>query len=289
MGKNTDNIELIIGIVFILVLGGGLFSILINNSLPGAENDPVVRVKDKDSANFDFDTSVNSSGTLNTASQTNKNSAATKDGSGKSLILDQEDSILNSNSNNNNSNSGEIKQYAKPPLNVLKEGATYQATLKTSQGDIKIDLNAEQTPNTVNNFVFLANDGFYDGTRSHRIIKGFMVQFGDPLTKDTSYKNMWGTGNPGYKFADEDFEGSYERGTVAMANSGPNTNGSQFFIMHQTTPLPPSYVIFGKVNEEASLEVLDAIANTPVVRSPSGEQSLPSQDVIINSVEISEQ
>lgn len=288
MGKNSDNIELIIGIIFILVLGGGLFSILINNSLPGAENDPTVRVKDKSSTDFDFETSVNSSGTLNTASQANKN-ASKKEESSKSLILDQEDSILNSNSNNNTSNSGEIKQYAKPPLNVLKDGSNYQATLKTSQGDIKIDLFADKTPNTVNNFVFLANDGFYDGTRSHRIINGFMVQFGDPLTKDTSYKNMWGTGNPGYKFADETFEGSYERGTVAMANSGPNTNGSQFFIMHQTTPLPPSYVIFGKVNDEASLEVLDSIANTPVVRSSSGEQSLPSQDIFINSIEISEQ
>jgi len=120
------------------------------------------------------------------------------------------------------------------------------ATMKTSLGEIKIELYGDKTPITAGNFAKLAEAGFYDGVKFHRVISGFMIQGGDPLTKDDAQKELWGTGGPGYKFNDEPFEGQYARGTIAMANSGPNTNGSQFFIMHEDYPLPPQYVIFGK-------------------------------------------
>lgn len=210
------------------------------------------------------------------------NSATTNDVAQKdeSLNLIQEDEKpMNITSSDN-------KKYTQAPVLALKDGATYEAILNTSEGTIRIALNAEETPVTVNNFVFLAQEGFYDGTRSHRVIKDFMVQFGDPLTKDVSMRARWGTGDPGYRFADEKFTGEYERGTVAMANSGPNTNGSQFFIMHKTTALPKNYVIFGSVTDEASLTVLDAIANSPVTRGSSGENSSPTKDIVVENIEI---
>jgi len=155
---------------------------------------------------------------------------------------------------------------------------TYSAVLKTSEGEITIQLNAKETPITVNNFVSLAKKGFYNNTVFHRVIKGFMIQGGDP--------NGDGTGGPGYKFDDELFEGEYSRGTIAMANSGPNTNGSQFFIMHQDYPLPKSYVIFGKVI--AGIEVVDKIASSPMEANSTGEVSKPIKPVKIESVEILE-
>ncbi len=154
----------------------------------------------------------------------------------------------------------------------------YQATLKTSKGDIVVELNAEATPQTVNNFVFLSREKFYDNTPFHRVIKDFMIQGGDPQGD--------GTGGPGYRFADEAFSGEYTRGTLAMANAGPNTNGSQFFIMHRDTPLPKNYVIFGHVT--AGLDVLDAIAEAPVTSGPGGEPSQPVDPVRLSTVEITE-
>jgi cyclophilin family peptidyl-prolyl cis-trans isomerase len=152
----------------------------------------------------------------------------------------------------------------------------YTSILRTSKGDMTIELNRDQTPKTVQNFVDLAKKGFYNNTIFHRVIKGFMIQGGDPTGT--------GAGGPGYKFADEPFTGEYTRGTVAMANSGPNTNGSQFFIMHADNPLPKNYVIFGKVT--AGFEVLDAIANDAVEMSSSGEMSKPINPATILSVEI---
>ena len=119
---------------------------------------------------------------------------------------------------------------------------------------------------------------FYNNVVFHRVIKGFMIQGGDPTGT--------GTGGPGYQFADEPFTGEYTRGTVAMANSGPNTNGSQFFIMHADYPLPKNYVIFGQVAK--GLDVVDKIAAAPVEMSSSGEQSKPVNPVKVNSVEIIE-
>lgn len=165
-----------------------------------------------------------------------------------------------------------------PAMEIEGEKKKYQATLTTDKGSIVIDLAAKETPITVNNFVFLARKNFYNNTPFHRTIKDFMVQGGDPTGT--------GTGGPGYKFNDEPFTGEYTRGTVAMANSGPNTNGSQFFIMHKDTSLPKSYVIFGKVTE--GMDVVDAIATAPTKASGSGENSSPVTPVYIKSVTITE-
>ncbi len=159
-----------------------------------------------------------------------------------------------------------------------KEEKAYIVTLKTTKGDITIALNTNQTPKTVQNFVDLSKNGFYNDTIFHRVIEGFMIQGGCP--------EGTGMGGPGYKFADEPFTGEYTRGTVAMANSGPDTNGSQFFIMHADYPLPKNYVIFGKVTN--GMEVVDAIATAPVDRSLTGEMSKPKEPVSIVSVEVSE-
>jgi len=165
-----------------------------------------------------------------------------------------------------------------PPAMQIDQNKTYSATLKTSAGEMTIDLDAKKTPITVNNFVTLARDKFYDGLIFHRVIKDFMIQGGDP--------NGDGSGGPGYKFADEPFDGEYTRGTVAMANSGPNTNGSQFFIIHQDYALPKNYVIFGHIS--SGLDTLDKIAEAGTVVSGSGEKSKPIDPVKIESVEVVE-
>lgn len=165
------------------------------------------------------------------------------------------------------------------PMNLeIDQKKTYTAVLHTSEGDIEIALNATDTPITVNNFVTLAKKDFYNKTIFHRVIKDFMIQGGDPTGT--------GSGGPGYRFDDEPFIGEYTRGTMAMANAGPNTNGSQFFVMHGTVPLPKNYVIFGKVTK--GLDVLDAIATVKVTRSESGEMSKPVDPVEIESVDIIE-
>ncbi len=154
-----------------------------------------------------------------------------------------------------------------------------EVTLHTTEGDIVIALNADQTPNTVQNFVKLASSGFYNNTIFHRVIKGFMIQGGDPKGD--------GTGGPGYKFADEPFTGEYTRGAVAMANSGPNTNGSQFFIMHADYPLPHNYVIFGHVVK--GMDAVDKIANAPTTMGMDGGMSKPINPVKVLSAAIIEQ
>ena len=167
--------------------------------------------------------------------------------------------------------------YQNAPALTIDKAKKYTATLTTSQGVIEVELDAIHTPITVNNFVFLAREHFYDGVIFHRTIPDFMIQAGDPTGT--------GAGGPGYQFDDEPFTGEYTRGTVAMANAGPNTNGSQFFIMHKDTPLPKSYVIFGRVT--SGLEVVDAIATAPT--KPGGEGSQPQNPVSIQSVTINEQ
>jgi len=169
------------------------------------------------------------------------------------------------------------KQYPAAPALSIDTAKKYVATLRTEKGDIEIELAVSATPTTVNNFVFLAREKFYDGVIFHRTIPGFMIQGGDPTGT--------GMGGPGYQFDDEVFSGSYDRGTVAMANAGPNTNGSQFFIMHADYALPKNYVIFGKVTK--GLEVVDAVAAAPT--QPGGEGSKPVTPVKILSVDILEQ
>ena len=155
----------------------------------------------------------------------------------------------------------------------------YTAILETSKGKIEIELFADKTPITVNNFVTLAKKNFYDNTIFHRVIKGFMIQGGDPDGN--------GSGGPGYTFADEPFEGEYTRGTLAMANAGPDTNGSQFFIMHQDNPLPKNYVIFGRVVK--GIETVDKIAEASVKANRFGENSTPVNPDKILSILIKEE
>ena len=188
------------------------------------------------------------------------------------------DNKSNNKSNNNIGGTPIMKTYAQAPNMIIDVNKTYSAILKTTAGDIEIALNAKQTPITVNNFVFLAKDGYYDNVIFHRVIAGFMIQGGDPTGT--------GRGNPGYRFNDEAFEGEYERGTVAMANSGANTNGSQLFIMHQTQGLAKDYVIFGKVIN--GLEAVDKIATAETKLGSDGAMSSPIDPVKILSVEIIE-
>lgn len=164
------------------------------------------------------------------------------------------------------------------PFPIVNTKKQYTARIETSQGIIKIELFTNKTPITVSNFISLAKKNFYDNTIFHRVIDGFMIQGGDPKGN--------GTGGPGYKFDDEPFEGEYTRGTVAMANSGPNTNGSQFFIMHKDYPLLKNYVIFGKVLE--GIDVVDRIATAPVKLSAMGENSTPVNPTIIKKIVIEE-
>ena len=167
-----------------------------------------------------------------------------------------------------------IKQWASPPLMSIDPASAYTAVLNTSVGTITVELLPEEAPNTVNNFVFLAREGFYDNVIFHRTIEGFMIQGGDPTGT--------GGGGPGYRFADEQVQRPYTRGVLAMANAGPNTNGSQFFIMHADYALPPNYTIFGQA--VAGLETIDTIATAPT--HPGGEGSSPVNPVVIQSVDI---
>ena len=166
-----------------------------------------------------------------------------------------------------------------PPDMQIDLTKTYTAVLTTAGGDITIQLFADKAPITVNNFVALSRENFYAGTIFHRVIDGFMIQGGDP--------EGTGAGGPGYQFNDEPFDGEYTRGTVAMANAGPNTNGPQLFIMHKDYPLPKNYVIFGKVS--SGIDVLDKIATAEVTDSGLGEKSKPVNPVKIHSIEIIEE
>jgi cyclophilin family peptidyl-prolyl cis-trans isomerase len=169
-----------------------------------------------------------------------------------------------------------MMSWTSPPEMQLEEGVDYGAVIRTSLGEMTIDLFEEEAPLTVNNFIFLARQGFYEGVPFHRVINGFMIQTGDPTGT--------GSGGPGYRFADEPVNREYLRGTVAMANSGPNTNGSQFFIMHADRPLQPNYTIFGIVTE--GVETLNAIANVEVSMNAMGEMASPVDPVVIERVEI---
>ena len=168
------------------------------------------------------------------------------------------------------------KQWSSQPDLIIDAARSYVATIRTTKGDVTVELLADRSPSTVNNFVFLAREGFYDGVIFHRVIRGFMIQGGDPTGT--------GTGGPGYRFRDEldaARELGYGPGVLAMANAGPNTNGSQFFLMHQDSPLPPAYSVFGRTIE--GLDVIDAIATTP-----TGPGDRPVEDVVILGVDVVE-
>jgi cyclophilin family peptidyl-prolyl cis-trans isomerase len=165
------------------------------------------------------------------------------------------------------------KQYDRAPDLEIDLDTTYTAKLETNQGDILIEFDPVSAPLAVNNFVHLARDGYYDGVIFHRVVPGFVIQGGDPTGT--------GRGGPGYKFRDElEGSGNYSRGTVAMANAGPNTNGSQFFICLDDVGLPHQYTIFGRVT--SGMDAVDAIAALP----RQGEK--PVEDVVMKSVEVTE-
>ena len=159
------------------------------------------------------------------------------------------------------------------------ENGGHRVSLETNKGLIVFETHDLDAPKTVANFIALSNKGFYDGLSFLRVINGFMIQGGDPLGN--------GSGGPGYKFEDElnpntgSYKAGYKKGVVAMANAGPNTNGSQFFIMHQDYPLPNNYTIFGKVVE--GQEVVDAIANTK-----TGQNDRPIEAMTIKKATVSE-
>lgn len=166
--------------------------------------------------------------------------------------------------------------------NSLQTSKTYAmpiATIETNKGTITIEFFQNDAPKTVENFITLANKGFYNGVIFHRVIKGFMIQGGDPTGT--------GTGGPGYQFEDElnpatdSYKIGYTAGTVAMANAGPNTNGSQFFIMHKDYPLPHNYTIFGRVT--SGMDVVNAIAE-----SKTGANDKPVETVLMSKVTVNE-
>jgi len=171
----------------------------------------------------------------------------------------------------------ERKTYDKPPEMKIDPNKKYTATVDTDKGKIVLELFAKEAPKTVNSFVTLARDGFYDGTIFHRVIPGFMIQGGDPTGT--------GRGGPGYQFENEnkDTQRKYDKGTVGMANAGPNTNGSQFFVMDADYPLPAhDYTIFGKLTE--GQDVVHVIAT-----ADRDENDRPAQTIHIKSISIKEE
>lgn len=176
---------------------------------------------------------------------------------------------------NSQSNTNTMNEEQKTTSNPI-------ATIKTNQGDIKIELFIKDSPKTVQNFIDLANKGFYNGTRFHRVIKDFMIQGGDPNSKDDDWSND-GIGGPGYKFDDEFNSHKLVRGSLAMANAGPNTNGSQFFIV--TTAATPwldgKHTNFGQIIE--GMSVVDKIEALPV-----NQNDHPTTDATVEKIEINQ-
>ena len=195
----------------------------------------------------------NESDTLNESVQLNAN--------------EQEGDVLNNN-----------KVYDSMPEMNIDISKKYTAVIKTSMGDMSIEFFTEDAPMTVNNFINLSRDGYYDNVIFHRVISGFMIQGGDP--SGTGHGEMGKY--PGYKFEDElNNQRSYDKGILAMANAGPDTNGSQFFIMHVNYPLPYQYTIFGFVTD--GLDIIDKIASVE-----TGDGDKPVNDVVIETVEVKE-
>ncbi len=197
----------------------------------------------------------------------------------KNKVVDQVDLVDDQGQSSINTNIKVEENNASTTDLLTKKNNMPIIKIQTNKGDITLELFVDDAPQAVNNFVTLAKKGFYDGVIFHRVISGFMIQGGDPTGT--------GRGGPGYQFADElnpnttSYKEGYKRGVVAMANAGPNTNGSQFFIMHQDYALAHDYTIFGKVT--AGLEVVDAIASEKVDGSDR-----PLKEVVMKKVEVVE-
>ena len=181
---------------------------------------------------------------------------------------------------NTNEQEGDVlsnnKVYDSMPEMNIDISKNYTAVIKTSMGDMSIEFFTEDAPMTVNNFINLSRDGYYDNVIFHRVISGFMIQGGDP--SGTGHGEMGKY--PGYKFEDElNNQRSYDKGILAMANAGPDTNGSQFFIMHVNYPLPYQYTIFGFVTD--GLDVIDKIASVE-----TGDGDKPVNDVVIETLKL---
>ena len=179
--------------------------------------------------------------------------------------------------NKGESTMSDEKVYSSMPEMSIDQSKSYTAVIKTSMGDLTVEFFSDTAPVTVNNFISLSNDGYYDNIIFHRVISGFMIQGGDPSgTGHGEYGKF-----PGYTFEDElNHQQPYEKGILAMANAGPNTNGSQFFIMHVDYPLPYQYTIFGKVTD--GFDVIDTIVS---VQTAEGDR--PVEDVVILGVTVS--
>lgn len=175
----------------------------------------------------------------------------------------------------------ELKQWSEPPEISMDVNKTYTFTIETTHGTMSGVLFPGDAPTTVNNFVFLAREGYYDGVVIHRVLKGFVLQTGDPTGT--------GSGGPGYRFHDEPVTREYLKGTLAMANSGPNTNGSQFFVVLDDLRdrLPKNYTVFGQVDE--GLSTIDAISLVDVeAPQPGAEKSRPVDEIIVKTITIQE-
>jgi cyclophilin family peptidyl-prolyl cis-trans isomerase len=175
--------------------------------------------------------------------------------------------------------SGESKAAA------AKSSGGLHATIDTDKGPIELEFLPMDAPRAVENFRLLAERGYYNNLTFHRIVKGFMIQGGDPTGDGTGGESAWGgTFEDEIKPDSPTYSNGYRRGIVAMANAGPNTNGSQFFIMHQDYPLPPAYVIFARVTK--GIEIVDALAETPTTRGPDGGMSQPLTPLRMKTVTI---
>lgn len=170
------------------------------------------------------------------------------------------------------------------PAGAKSSGGRH-AVIDTDKGSIEVEFFEAQQPKAVENFRLLAEHGYYDGLTFHRIVKGFMIQGGDPLGDGTGGESAWGGSFPDEINAESSlYRDGYRRGMLAMANAGPNTNGSQFFVMHQDYPLPPNYVIFARVTSGQS--VVDAIAETQTTAGPGGEESQPVTPQVIKTITV---
>ena len=174
------------------------------------------------------------------------------------------------------------KKAENPTMNASNE----VAVIKTSEGDMVVQFWNDAAPNTIENFKKLARSGFYDGTIFHRIVKGFMIQGGDPNSKDPAKENKYGEGGPGYKIKAEFNDHSHERGVISMAREpNPDSAGSQFFIcLAPVTRLDHQYTTFGKLSK--GNDVLDKIGETPVTRNSAGEMSKPTKRIVIEGIKI---